>query len=146
MTHDEFREAVTKALVAEGGTLIATEPDDPWNRTEVNFPHWIAFLTTDGDPDWNDDEDFTFDLAVYFQYIISTSFDEANAAVSGLLPDGWILETAGEAVPGCWLATTIDFDRRKDIQGIINGFVKGCNVVHERIGAWPNVPKIERLN
>ena len=146
MTHDEFREAVTKALVAEGGTLIATEPDDPWNRTEVNFPHWIAFLTTDVDPDWNDDEDFTFDLAVYFQYIISTSFDEANAAVSGLLPDGWILETAGEAVPGCWLATTIDFDRRKDIQGIINGFVKGCNVVHERIGAWPNVPKIERLN
>ena len=145
MTHDEFREAVTKALVAEGGTLIATEPDDPWNRTEVNFPHWIAFLTTDGDPDWNDDEDFTFDLAVYFQYIISTSFDEANAAVSGLLPDGWILETAGEAVPGCWLATTIDFDRRKDIQGIINGLVKGCNVVHERIGAWANVPKIERL-
>jgi len=145
MTHDEFREAMTKALVAEGGTLIATEPDDPWNRVEVNFPHWIAFLTTDGDPDWNDDEDFTFDLAVYFQYIISTSFDEANAAVSGLLPDGWILETAGEAVPGCWLATTIDFDRRKDIQGIINGFVKGCNVVHERIGAWPNVPKIERL-
>jgi len=145
MTHDEFREAMTKALVAEGGTLIATEPDDPWNRVEVNFPHWIAFLTTDGDPDWNDDEDFTFDLAVYFQFIISTSFDEANAAVSSLLPDGWILETAGEAVPGCWLATTIDFDRRKDIQGIINGFVEGCNVVHERIGAWPNVPKIERL-
>jgi len=145
MTHEEFREAMTKALVAEGGTSIATEPDDPWNRTEVEFPHWTAFLTTDGDPDWNDDEDFTFDLAVYFQYIISTSFEEANAAVSGLLPEGWILETAGEAVPGCWLATTIDFDRREDVQGIIDGFVKGCNIVHERIGAWPNVPKIERL-
>jgi hypothetical protein len=145
MTHEEFREAMTKALVAEGGTFIASEPDDPWNRTEVEFPHWTAFLTTDGDPDWNDDEDFTFDLAVYFQYIISTSFEEANAAVSGLLPEGWILETAGEAVPGCWLATTIDFDRREDVQGIIDGFVKGCNIVHERIGAWPNVPKIERL-
>jgi len=145
MTHDEFREAMTKALVAEGGTFIAAEADDPWNRTEVEFSHWTAFLATDGDPDWNDDEDFTFDLAVYFQYIISTSFEEANAAVSGLLPEGWILETAGEGVPGCWLSTTIDFDRREDIQSIIDGFVKGCNIVHERIGAWPNVPKIERL-
>jgi len=145
MTHDEFREAMTKALVAKGGTFIATEPDDPWNRTEVEFPHWTAFLTTDGDPEWNDDEDFTFDLAVYFQHIVTPNFDEAKAAAARLLPNGWILETAGEGVPGCWLSTTIDFNRREDIQGIIDGFVKGCDIVHERIGAWPNVPKIERL-
>ena len=145
MTHDEFREAMTKALVAKGGTFIATEPDDPWNRTEVEFPHWTAFLTTDGDPKWNDDEDFTFDLAVYFQHIVTPNFDEAKAAAARLLPNGWILETAGEGVPGCWLSTTIDFNRRGDIQGIIDGFVKGCDIVHERIGAWPNVPKIERL-
>lgn len=145
MTHDEFREAMTKALVAKGGTFIATEPDDQWNRTEVEFPHWTAFLTTDGDPEWNDDEDFTFDLAVYFQHIVTPNFDEAKAAAARLLPNGWILETAGEGVPGCWLSTTIDFNRRGDIQGIIDGFVKGCDIVHERIGAWPNVPKIERL-
>lgn len=145
MTHEEFREAMTKALVAEGGTFIATEADDPWNRTEVEFPHWTAYLTTDGDPDWNDDEDFTFDLAIYFQHIVAPNFDEAKALITGLLPDGWVLETAGEAVPGCWFTTEIEFERRKDIRRIIDEMSIGCAVVHERLGARLNAPLIPRV-
>ena len=38
MTHDEFREAMTKALVAEGGTFIATEPDDL--MAEIEAAKW----------------------------------------------------------------------------------------------------------
>lgn len=160
MRHDEFREAMTNALVEQGGTLISTEAH-PWDprdeecenelhpgfQTQVNFPHWIAFLTTDDDPDWNgtDDEDVEFDLAVYFQDIVSPNIDEARTAVSGALPAGWMLETAGDGVPGCWLETKIDFDRRKDVQQLIDEFVKGCRVVHERISSWRNAPKIERL-
>ena len=160
MTHDEFREAMTKALLAKGGTFVSTEAD-PWDpadedctnefhpgyRTQVDFPHWIVFLSSDDDPDWNDteDEDVAFDLAAYFQHIISLNFDEANAAVADSLPEGWLLETVGEGVPGFWLSTTIDFDRREDFQAIIDELIESCNVVHERIGAWPNAPKIERL-
>lgn len=161
MNHSDFREDMIGGLVRHGGRLDSTEafPWDPRDpdcdndfhpgfRTQVDFPHWIVFLSSDDDPDWNDSDDYsvTFTLGAYFQHILDTMFDATNAALVHELGDQWTLEMAGEGVPGCWLERTIDGGQRSDVRGLVDEFVGLCMSVHDQLGAWPNLPRIERLN
>lgn len=161
MNHDEFREDVIGRLVRHGGRLVSTEafPWDPRNedcdqefhpgfRTQVDFPHWTTFLSSDGDPSWNgtDDDEVTFTLGAYFQHIIDASFDEAHESLQNELGDEWLLELAGDGVPGCWLERSIDGDQRTEVSELVEEFNRLCTIVHDRLGAWPNLPPFERIN
>ncbi|MFM8857715.1 MAG: hypothetical protein ACKOI2_11050 [Actinomycetota bacterium] len=161
MNHTDFREDVIGGLVRHGGRLVSTEafPWDPRDpdcdndfhpgfRTQVDFPHWIVFLSSDGDPDWNDSDDYsvTFTLGAYFQHILDTSFESVRDSMVQELGNEWILEMAGDGVPGCWLERTLDGGQRNDVRGLVDEFVELCTSVHDRLGAWPNVPRIERLD
>lgn len=161
MKHTEFREDVIGELVRHGGRLILTEaypwdprdPDSDYDfhpglRTQVDFAHWIVFLSSDDDPDWNDTDDYsvTFTLGAYFQHVVDSKFESVHNSMADELGDQWILEMAGEGVPGCWLERTIDGGQRNDVRGLIDEFAGLCKLVHDRLGAWPNLPRIERLN
>ena len=113
MNHTDFREDVIGGLVRHGGRLVSTEafPWDPRDpdcdndfhpgfRTQVDFPHWIVFLSSDGDPDWNDSDDYsvTFTLGAYFQHILDTSFESVRDSMVQELGNEWILEMAGDGV------------------------------------------------